>query len=89
MSSDEKPIYEYKLSYSKIEVYPNRVVIYTPGTFNVTNEQIIPIRSITDIKIQGLTKVAEISTIDGKTHKLSFVMGENSAKLRDVLLKLI
>lgn len=89
MSPDDKAIYEYNASYSKVQLFSNRLVIYKPGTFNVINEQIIPIRSITNIKIQGLTKVPEISTVDGKTHKLDFVMGEHSIKLRDELLKLI
>ncbi|MGC1376424.1 MAG: hypothetical protein WA821_09380 [Anaerolineales bacterium] len=88
MSSDEKPIYEHSRSYFKIEVYSNRVVIFKPGTFNL-NEQIIPIKSITDIKISGVSRVIEITTMDGKTHKIDFVTGEHSTKLRDVLLKLI
>lgn len=89
MSNNENPIYKYELASFKIEVFTNRVVVYTPGTFNVINEKIIPIRSITNIRLQGLTKKVEIDTMDGKTHQLSYLWGENAIEFRNILLKLL
>jgi hypothetical protein len=88
MTEEEEIIYQYALSYNKITLYKNRVVIHSPGTLGITNEKIIPIRAITDIKISGLSQTLEINTIDGKNHKL-VIYGDNSKELRNALLKLL
>lgn len=89
MNNDEQPLYEYESNYERIILFPNRITLYTPGILNVKNETIIPIKSLSNIKLTGVSKNIEICTLDGKSEKLNFLTGENSENFRDALINLL
>lgn len=81
----EEPIYKkYVTRFQGVEVYPNRVVIST-GTFAKT-EQIIFMRSITGVALDGPAKFLKITDNGGKVYKETFLAGKIAEEVQKAIL---
>jgi hypothetical protein len=75
----EKPLAEYKSLGTVVTLYANRMEIKLPGGL-FGKKEMIPYRNITSIEKPPLLNCIDITTSDGKKHRISLLTETNKLK---------
>ena len=82
----EKPEHSYKMPAFQIEIWPNRVVIKERKIFG-WDQNVIPMRKITNVTFNNLTNKISIETDGGKTLNYKIAGFGTPKKIVDAILE--
>jgi hypothetical protein len=85
MSTNEPTIYKYLGT--KVTVYSNRMEVQLPGGF-FGKKEMIPFRNITSIEKPPLLACIDITTSDGKKHRITLSPSDNK-KIKEQIESLL
>lgn len=82
--ADESPVFSYARTGFKLDVYPNRVEVEEKAGLLRHKRHTIPIRSISNVSVEGITRKLRITTNDGKTQ--DFNLANKAEEARQAIL---
>jgi hypothetical protein len=91
MADVNAPLFRYSRSGFTFEVYANRIEITDTSGFGSKmsggKQQVIPIRSVSSVTVEGMARRLFITTNDGRRQE--FNLGGDAAKARQAIMGLL